>query len=105
MFFFQEGFTYRNFLMDVLAIFIFIVWFWLLITVFSDLFRRHDISGWIKAIWVIAIIPSSGGEYAHTTTCASNRNWNQRVEWAWARLCRGWGAAFVAAIICAAKAI
>src|SRR6516164_4660663 len=56
MFFFQEGFTYRNFLMDVLAIFIFIVWFWLLITVFSDLFRRHDISGWTKAIWVIALI-------------------------------------------------
>ena len=56
MFFFQEGFTYRNFLMDVLAIFIFIVWFWLLITIFSDLFRRHDISGWIKAIWVIAAV-------------------------------------------------
>ena len=56
MFFFQEGFTYRNFLMDVLAIFIFVVWFWLLITVFADLFRRHDISGWIKAIWVIAVI-------------------------------------------------
>jgi hypothetical protein len=30
MFFFQEGFTYRNFLMDVLGIFFFIVWFWLL---------------------------------------------------------------------------
>ena len=56
MFFFQEGFTYRNFLMDVLAIFVFIVWFWLLITIFSDLFRRHDISGWIKAIWVIAAV-------------------------------------------------
>ena len=56
MFFVQEGFTYRNFLMDVLGIFIFIVWFWLLITVFADLFRRHDISGWIKAIWVIALI-------------------------------------------------
>jgi len=56
MFFFQEGFTYRNFLMDVLAIFIFIVWFWLLITIFADLFRRQDISGWIKAIWVIAVI-------------------------------------------------
>jgi len=56
MFYLQEGFTYRNFLMDVLAIFIFIVWFWLLITVFADLFRRHDISGWIKAIWVIALI-------------------------------------------------
>jgi hypothetical protein len=56
MFFFQEGFTYRNFLMDALAIFVFVVWFWLLITVFADLFRRHDISGWIKAIWVIALI-------------------------------------------------
>jgi len=56
MFFFQEGFTYRNFLMDVLAIFIFIVWFWLLITIFADLFRGQDISGWIKAIWVIAAV-------------------------------------------------
>ncbi len=56
MVFFQEGFTYRNFLMDVLAIFVFVVWFWLLITIFSDLFRRHDISGWIKAIWVIAAV-------------------------------------------------
>ena len=56
MFFFLEGFTYRNFLMDVLAIFVFVVWFWLLITIFSDLFRRHDISGWIKAIWVIAAV-------------------------------------------------
>jgi hypothetical protein len=56
MFFLQEGFTYRNFLLDVLAIFVFIVWFWLFITVAADLFRRHDISGWIKAIWVIAWI-------------------------------------------------
>jgi len=32
------------------------VWFWLLITVAADLFRRHDISGWIKALWVIAWI-------------------------------------------------
>ena len=56
MFFFQEGFTYRNFLLDLLTIFLFIVWFWLLITVASDLFRRHDISGWGKAIWVIGWI-------------------------------------------------
>ena len=56
MFFFQEGFTFRNFLMDALTIFVFIVWFWLLITVASDLFRRHDISGWAKALWVIVLI-------------------------------------------------
>jgi|SRR6516162_4607311 hypothetical protein len=56
MFYLQEGFTYRNFLLDALAIFVFVVWFWLLITVAADLFRRHDISGWIKALWVIAWI-------------------------------------------------
>ena len=56
MLFLQEGFTFRNFLVDALAIFVFIVWFWLLITVASDLFRRQDISGWAKAFWVIALI-------------------------------------------------
>jgi hypothetical protein len=56
MFFLQEGFTYRNFLMDALAVFVFILWFWLLITVAADLFRRHDISGWGKAIWIMAWI-------------------------------------------------
>jgi len=62
MFFVQEGFTYRNFLMDALAIFVLIVWFWLLISVAADLFRRHDISGWIKALWVIAwiVVPYLG---------------------------------------------
>src|SRR5437762_14099368 len=56
MFFFAEGFTFRNFVADVFAVFMFVLWFWLLIIVISDLFRRHDISGWVKAIWVIALI-------------------------------------------------
>jgi hypothetical protein len=59
MFFFQEGFTYRNFLMDILAVFAFVVWFWLLIVIYGDLFRRHDISGWGKALWVLALILTS----------------------------------------------
>jgi len=54
--FFPGGFTFSNFLLDVLAIFVFVVWFWLLITVFSDLFRRRDISGWIKALWVTGVV-------------------------------------------------
>jgi hypothetical protein len=53
---FSGGFTFSNFLADVLSIFIFVLWFWLLITVFGDLFRRHDISGWAKVIWVIVLI-------------------------------------------------
>ena len=53
---FSEGFTFRNFLTDAFAVFMFVLWFWLLIIVIGDLFRRHDISGWGKAIWVIALV-------------------------------------------------
>jgi len=56
MFFFQEGFTYRNFFVDVFTIFVFIMWFWLLISIAADLFRRTDISGWGKAAWIIVLI-------------------------------------------------
>jgi len=52
----SDGFSFWNFLTDVITIFLFVVWFWLLIIVFSDLFRRHDISGWGKALWVIALL-------------------------------------------------
>ena len=44
-----------EFLLWLLWIFLFVVWFWLLITVFADLFRRHDISGWAKAAWFIFV--------------------------------------------------
>ena len=51
-----EGFSFWNFLVDVITVFFFIVLLWLLFIVFSDLFRRHDISGWGKALWVIGLI-------------------------------------------------
>ena len=53
---FNGGFTFPNFLADVFSVFMFILWFWLLITVSSDLFRRTDVSGWRKVIWVIVLI-------------------------------------------------
>ena len=53
---FGNDFTFTNFLTDVWAIFLFVVWFWMLITIYGDLFRRHDISGWGKAVWVIALL-------------------------------------------------
>jgi predicted membrane channel-forming protein YqfA (hemolysin III family) len=53
---FPGGFTFSNFLADVFSIFIFVLWFWLLITVFADLFRRRDISGVGKVIWVIVLV-------------------------------------------------
>ena len=37
-------------------LFIWIIWIWLLIIVFADIFRSHDLSGWAKALWVIFVI-------------------------------------------------
>ena len=45
-----------EFLLWLVWIFLFVIWFWLLITIFADLFRRHDISGWVKALWIIFVI-------------------------------------------------
>lgn len=56
---FEGGFSFSNFLIDVLTVFAFVVWFWLAITIFADLFRRHDISGWTKALWVIVVLLTS----------------------------------------------
>ena len=42
--------------LSMLWFFLFFIWIWLLIVVFSDLFRSHDLSGWAKAIWVIFVI-------------------------------------------------
>ncbi len=36
--------------------FAWIIWFWLLVTVFSDVFRRHDIGGFAKVVWLIFVI-------------------------------------------------
>jgi hypothetical protein len=36
--------------------FMFFIWIWLLIIVFSDIFRSRDLSGWAKALWVIFVI-------------------------------------------------
>jgi len=41
---------------SMMVFFIWVLWFWLLFTVFADVFRRHDISGWGKTAWVIFTI-------------------------------------------------
>ena len=46
-------------LWQLLLIFGFIIWFWLLITVFSDLFRRHDIGGGKKVLWIILLFATN----------------------------------------------
>ena len=43
-------------LWSMLWFFMFFIWIWLLIVVFSDIFRSHDLGGFAKAIWVIFVI-------------------------------------------------
>jgi hypothetical protein len=41
---------------SMLWFFLFFIWIWLLVIVFSDIFRSHDLSGVAKALWVIFVI-------------------------------------------------
>jgi hypothetical protein len=54
------GATYQypilDFFLTMLEFFLFVIWIWLLIMVFSDIFRSHDLGGWGKALWSIFII-------------------------------------------------
>jgi phospholipase D-like protein/putative oligomerization/nucleic acid binding protein len=46
-------FTFGDALLTVLEIFFFVLYFWILITIFADLFRDHQMSGWAKAGWIL----------------------------------------------------
>jgi hypothetical protein len=39
-----------------LEIFFFVIWIWILVTILSDLFRDHELSGWAKAAWVLFLV-------------------------------------------------
>jgi uncharacterized membrane protein YcjF (UPF0283 family) len=49
-------YPFLDVLWTMLVFFGWVIWFWLLISVFGDLFRRHDISGWGKAAWTVCAI-------------------------------------------------
>ena len=51
-----SSYPFLSVMWTLLVIFAWVIWFWLLITVFADLFRRHDTSGWSKALWIIFVI-------------------------------------------------
>src|SRR6185437_13885664 len=54
------GATYQypilDFFLTMLYFFLFVIWIWLLITVFGDIFRSHDLGGFAKALWVLFVI-------------------------------------------------
>ncbi len=49
-------FSLGDALLLALEIFFFVIWIWILITILSDLFRDHELSGWWKAVWVLFLV-------------------------------------------------
>ena len=41
---------------SMLWFFLWIIWIWMLIIIFSDIFRSHDLGGWAKALWTIFVL-------------------------------------------------
>jgi hypothetical protein len=58
----SSSYPLANAIWTMFVFFAWVIWIWLLITVFVDLFRRHDVSGWGKAGWValLLILPFLG---------------------------------------------
>jgi hypothetical protein len=49
-------YPFLDVLWTMVIFFAWVIWFWLLITVFADVFRRHDIGGFAKTLWLIFVI-------------------------------------------------
>ena len=50
------SYPFADVMWTMLVFFLWVLWFWLLFTVFADVFRRHDISGWGKTAWLVFVI-------------------------------------------------
>ena len=46
----------QSLLWTMLEFFLFVIWIWILIAIFGDIFRSGDMGGWAKALWVIFVI-------------------------------------------------
>jgi phospholipase D-like protein/putative oligomerization/nucleic acid binding protein len=50
------SYPFLNIFWDILIFFAWVIFIWIAITVLIDVFRRHDISGWGKAAWVVFVV-------------------------------------------------
>jgi hypothetical protein len=51
-----DGYPLADLLWTFVIFFALMIFFWLVITVFADLFRRHDLSGWAKTGWIVFVL-------------------------------------------------
>jgi hypothetical protein len=41
---------------SIIEFFLWVIWIWIMIWVFIDIFRSHDLSGWAKALWFLFVL-------------------------------------------------
>ena len=51
-----ETYPFLSVMWTLIVVFAWVIWFWMLIIIFTDLFRRDDVSGWAKAGWVVFLV-------------------------------------------------
>ena len=53
-----SGYNYPllDFFWTIFEIFLWVIWIWILIWIFIDIFRSHDLSGWAKALWFLFVL-------------------------------------------------
>jgi type VI protein secretion system component VasK len=53
---FAADYPFLNVFWTMILFFFWVAWIWVLVIIIGDLFRRHDTSGWVKALWLIFLI-------------------------------------------------
>jgi hypothetical protein len=49
-------YPFLDILWTMIIFFTWVVWIWIMIVILTDVFRRRDISGWVKGAWVVFLI-------------------------------------------------
>ena len=52
----SSSYPLLNLFWTMLEFFLWVIWIWILIMVFIDIFRSHDLSGWAKALWFVFVL-------------------------------------------------
>jgi ABC-type multidrug transport system fused ATPase/permease subunit len=52
----SSSYPLLNIFWTMFEFFLWVIWFWILIMVFLDIFRSHDLSGWAKALWFLFVL-------------------------------------------------
>ena len=52
----DSSYPLLNVFWSIFIFFLWVIWIWILIWIFIDIFRSHDLSGWAKALWVLFVL-------------------------------------------------